>query len=75
MDLKPKTLIKLLEQKGYVLDRISGSHHIFFNSSTNEIIPVPIHGNKDIKKGLFFAILKKAGIERTEIAGIKKKKK
>jgi predicted RNA binding protein YcfA (HicA-like mRNA interferase family) len=35
---------KLLEQEGFVLDRITGSHHIF---TKNEIIfVVPVHNNK-----------------------------
>lgn len=28
--LTPKDLIKLLEQKGFILDRVKGSHHIYF---------------------------------------------
>ena len=35
---------KLLEQEGFVLDRVTGSHHIFVR---NEIIlPIPVHNNK-----------------------------
>ncbi|WP_255408968.1 type II toxin-antitoxin system HicA family toxin [Emticicia sp. TH156] len=30
MDLSPKSLVKLLTQRGWVLVRINGSHHIFF---------------------------------------------
>ena len=38
MDFSPKRLIKLLQERGWVLDRIKGSHHIFFNEETGETI-------------------------------------
>jgi predicted RNA binding protein YcfA (HicA-like mRNA interferase family) len=28
---------------------------------------VPVHGNKDVKKGTFLAILKQAGIDKNEL--------
>jgi predicted RNA binding protein YcfA (HicA-like mRNA interferase family) len=58
MDFSAKNLAKLLEERGWQLVRIKGSHHIYFNPSTNETMPVPIHGNKDLSKGTFFSILK-----------------
>jgi predicted RNA binding protein YcfA (HicA-like mRNA interferase family) len=67
MDFSPKRLIKLLQERGWVLDRIKGSHHIFYNEETGETMPIPVHGNKDLKKGLFYAILKKTGIDKNEI--------
>ncbi len=38
-------------------------------SETKEILPVPIHGNRDMRKGLFLSILKKAGIAKNEVGG------
>jgi predicted RNA binding protein YcfA (HicA-like mRNA interferase family) len=35
---------KLLEQEGFVLDRIAGSHHIFVRDEI--ILPIPVHNNK-----------------------------
>jgi len=35
---------KLLEQEGFVLDRVTGSHHIFTKDET--IFVVPVHNNK-----------------------------
>lgn len=35
----------MLEAKGYVLDRVRGSHHIFVKSGEQNII-VPVHGGK-----------------------------
>ena len=65
MNLSASYLIKLLQQNGYHYKRASGSHHIYYNSGTNKTAIVPVHGNKDLKKGTFFAILKQAGIDKT----------
>ncbi|MEY2829109.1 MAG: hypothetical protein RIQ33_967 [Bacteroidota bacterium] len=64
MNFSAKNLIKILEQNGFVFKRSSGSHHIYYNSISQKTIVVPIHGNKDLKKGTFFAIIKQAGIEK-----------
>jgi predicted RNA binding protein YcfA (HicA-like mRNA interferase family) len=58
----PKFLIKLLEQNGFIFKRSKGSHHVYFDPLNNKTAIVPVHGNKDIKKGTFLAILKQAGI-------------
>ncbi|WP_310587316.1 type II toxin-antitoxin system HicA family toxin [Fibrella aquatilis] len=52
-----------------MLKRIKGSHHIYFNPDLNETMPVPVHGNKDIGKGLLLKIIKKIGISITEMNG------
>lgn len=57
-----KKLIKILKGDGWVLDRISGSHHVMIKEGRRGI-PVPVHGSKDLPKGLVAAILKQAGIE------------
>ncbi len=63
MDLSPKSLIKLLKENGWELDRIKGSHHIFKKTSTQQTLPIPIHGNKDLKLGTYKSILKIAEIK------------
>lgn len=65
MNLSPNYLIKLLEKNGFYYKRTSGSHQVFYNSTTNKTAIVPVHGNKDLKKGTFLSILKQAGIEQT----------
>jgi predicted RNA binding protein YcfA (HicA-like mRNA interferase family) len=57
MDLSPKRILKILKENGWILDRIKGS----------ESVPVPIHGNQDLKKGTYFAILKAIGVDKNEI--------
>lgn len=64
--LTPKELIRILENNGFVLKRIHGSHHYFVHPVTGKITVVPMH-NKDLAKGTLHAILKQAGIDKTEI--------
>ncbi len=63
MNLSPKNLIKLLELNGFIFKRSKGSHQLYFNPETNITVIVPFHGNKDLRKGTFYAILKQARIE------------
>ena len=67
MNYSSKKLIKLLKERGWQLDRIKGSHHVFYNSMEKKSVIVPVHGNRDLAKGTFFSILKDAGIEKDEV--------
>ena len=55
-------LCKILEENGWVLSRISGSHCVFIKENEEARIVVSVHGNKEIKTGLLDAILKTAGL-------------
>ena len=67
MVYSPKEIIKVLEANGWVLDRIKGSHHIYRNTDLQKSVPIPVHGNRDLGKGLFYKILKQCGIDRDEL--------
>ncbi|MFC1853584.1 type II toxin-antitoxin system HicA family toxin [candidate division CSSED10-310 bacterium] len=57
-----KELIKILKKNGWIVDRISGSHNIMIKEGERSI-PIPVHGKKDLPKGLVSAILKQANIQ------------
>jgi predicted RNA binding protein YcfA (HicA-like mRNA interferase family) len=67
MNQSPKHLIKLLVQRGWKLRRIAGSHHIYKSPNNKEMVSVPVHGNKDISNGLFMNLIKKIGIDKSEL--------
>ena len=67
MNYSAKNLIVILEREGYFFKRANGSHHLFYNPISGKTVIVPIHGNKDLPKGTFFAIIKQAGIDRADI--------
>lgn len=67
MNQSPKNLIKILEERGWALRRIAWSHHIYKSPDGKDMVSIPVHGNKDISNGLFLKLIKKAGIERSEL--------
>jgi len=56
-----KEMVKLLKDHGWEVDRISGSHYILVKGERT--LSVPVHGKKDLKKGLQQALLKEGGIK------------
>jgi len=59
--VKSKDLIKALEQAGWKLDRVRGSHYIYKHPERHGSVPVP-HPRKDIPRGTVNAIRKQAGL-------------
>lgn len=68
--LKGKEIIKALKKSGFVERRITGSHCILKNPQTGKIIPVPLHGSKDIKRGTLFGIIELAGLSVQEFINL-----
>jgi predicted RNA binding protein YcfA (HicA-like mRNA interferase family) len=56
-----KEMVKLLREHGWEVDRISGSHYILVKG--NKTLSVPVHGKKDLKKGIQQALLKEGGLK------------
>ena len=69
-NIAPKKIIKIIESRGFVLDRIKGSHHIYYNPNTKKRVVVPLH-KKDLPKGTLLEILRQAGIGRDELGDLK----
>ncbi len=63
-----KELARLLEQQGWQLLRIHGSHHIYGKPGTIVRLSVPIHGNRPLKVGLLKHLLKLAGMDAADLA-------
>ena len=64
MPLSGKQLVKLFKSCGWEIDRINGSHHIMVNPKTNETVPIPVHANRSLGKGLEKVLLKKLNIKK-----------
>lgn len=67
--LTPQKIIKVLEKKGFVLDRVKGSHHIYYYPETKRRVVVPLH-KRDLPKGTLLEILQQAGISKEELRDI-----
>ena len=59
-------IIKILKSKGFALDRVKGSHHIYYQPETKTRVVVPFH-KRDLPAGTCIAILKSAGINKEEL--------
>jgi len=64
--IKPRQIIKFLEQNSFVLDHTSGSHFIFYHPVSRRRAVVPKH-NRDLPKGTLMSLLKEAGFNREEL--------
>ena len=59
--MKSGDLIRELEEAGWVLNRVRGSHQVFRHPTRPGIVVVP-HPKKDLGVGLVAAIRKQAGL-------------
>ncbi len=67
--LTPHKIIKVLEKKGFILDRIKGSHHIYYHPEMKRRVIVSLH-KKELPQGTLLEILKQAGISKEELRNL-----
>ena len=65
-----RALVSKLNRAGFVHITTKGSHYIFRHTITGLTTTVPMHGNKDIGRGLLGKILKEAGISTEDFLKI-----
>lgn len=65
-----KQLIGVLEQRGWYLKRINGSHHAFRHVDIRDTVVVPVHGNRPIAKGTLASILRTAQLSREDLRSL-----
>ena len=63
-----KKICKIVEQKGWSLKKVTGSHHIYQKPGINNILSIPVHGNKDLKSGTLKALMKIAGLTEEDLS-------
>jgi predicted RNA binding protein YcfA (HicA-like mRNA interferase family) len=63
-----KRFCKVLEKHGWVLKRkTKGSHFIYAKPGNPGTISVPVHGDRDLKKGLQADLMKQAGLTEADL--------
>jgi len=62
--VKPRQMIKVLEQKGFRFVRQKGSHRLYRKEDLR--VTVPYH-NKDLKPGTLQNILRQARVKKEEL--------
>jgi len=58
---------RLIEQRGWRLLRVTGSHHIYGRPGSVVRLSIPIHGNRPLKMGLLRHLAKLADIPEDEL--------
>ena len=58
---------RLLEQHGWKLLRIEGSHHINGKQGSKVRLSIPVHGNTALKIGLVKHLMKMAGLTESDL--------
>ena len=58
-----KALIKLIEQDGWRLAGVTGSHHHFEHPVKKGKVTIP-HPNKELPRGTVNSVLKQAGLKK-----------
>ncbi|HTZ97944.1 MAG TPA: type II toxin-antitoxin system HicA family toxin [Terriglobales bacterium] len=64
--VRPREIIRFLEQNGFVLDHASGSHYIYYHPISKRRAVVPQH-NRDMPKGTLVSLLREAGFIREDL--------
>jgi predicted RNA binding protein YcfA (HicA-like mRNA interferase family) len=60
-------LARLIQQRGWILARVHGSHHIFTKAGRKERIVIPVHGNQPLKTGLLRSLMKIAELAESDL--------
>lgn len=68
--LKSDKVIKAFERAGWIVARQKGSHVTLTKEGSPNIISIPFHKGKPVKKGLLLNQIKKAGMTVEEFLGV-----
>jgi predicted RNA binding protein YcfA (HicA-like mRNA interferase family) len=61
-----KRMCKAREERGWVFDRVSGSHHVYVHPDGGRVT-VPVHANADLKPGTQRSIMRDAGLTDADL--------
>jgi len=61
--MKVKEVIKIIEQEGWFMVRIRGSHRQFKHNHRQGLITIAGHPNDDLARGTLNSIFKQAGLK------------
>jgi predicted RNA binding protein YcfA (HicA-like mRNA interferase family) len=62
-----RAFCRLVERRGWVLLRVTGSHHVYGKAGERARLSIPVHGNAPLKAGLQRHLMKLAGITEDEL--------
>jgi predicted RNA binding protein YcfA (HicA-like mRNA interferase family) len=62
-----KSFCRLVERHGWMLLRVTGSHHVYGKPGERARLSIPVHGNTPLKEGMQRHLMKLAGIGEDEL--------
>ncbi|MDJ0601123.1 MAG: type II toxin-antitoxin system HicA family toxin [Crocosphaera sp.] len=62
-----KKLCKIVEKQGWILKRVTGSHHIYQKPDSQKILSIPVHRNQDLKLGTLKSLMKIANLSEQDL--------
>lgn len=62
-----KQLCKVVDRQGWILERVTGSHHIYSYPDCDAILSIPVHRNQDLKVGTLRALMKIAKLSEDDL--------
>lgn len=65
--MKFSELVRILEREGFRLVKEKGSVRYYAKAEIPRLIRIDFHGSKEVPTGTCHAILKAAGIERSDV--------
>ncbi|MFZ0891209.1 MAG: type II toxin-antitoxin system HicA family toxin [Thermoplasmata archaeon] len=65
-DVSGLEAVKAFRRAGWVVQRQTGSHVVLAKEGVDELIVIPVHGGRAVKRGLLLAALRSAGLTPEE---------
>jgi len=62
-----RDLASIVQQRGWQLARVHGSHHVFTKADRRERLVIPIHSNRPLKIGLLRSVMKIADLQESDL--------
>jgi predicted RNA binding protein YcfA (HicA-like mRNA interferase family) len=62
-----KRFCRVVEQHGWQLLRVNGSHHIYGRTGSTVRLSIPVHANQPLKIGLLKTLMKHARITEDQL--------
>ncbi|MGK7878625.1 MAG: type II toxin-antitoxin system HicA family toxin [Crocosphaera sp.] len=62
-----KKLCKIVEKRGWILKRVTGSHHIYQKPDNQQILSIPVHRDQDLKLGTLKSLMKIANLSEQDL--------
>lgn len=63
-----KRVVQALTKAGFYVERVAGSHYILaFREDHSRYVSVPVHGNRDLKRGTLRSILRQAHLSPDQL--------